>query len=83
VALAVCAPPAHASVYDVWGCRLPTGESTSAEGWTSSSSGGAYVANWRINSPPGANRFQAVVRRQQGYPYVTGSSAPVAVHIVR
>jgi hypothetical protein len=32
-ALAVCAPPAHAGTYDVWGCRLPDGSSAPINGW--------------------------------------------------
>jgi hypothetical protein len=59
VVLGAFATPAQGGVYDVWGCRLPTGESSSAEGWTSSSSGSAYIANWCINGPPGDNSLHA------------------------
>ena len=33
-ALAVCAPPAHAGVYDVWGCQLTDGTPVGIDGWT-------------------------------------------------
>jgi hypothetical protein len=42
-----------------------------------------FAYRFRRSFAPFTYHFQAVVRRQQGYPYVTGSSPTVAIHIVR
>jgi hypothetical protein len=42
-----------------------------------------FAYRFRRSFAPFTYHFQAVVRRQPGYPYVTGSSPSVAVHIVR
>jgi hypothetical protein len=42
-----------------------------------------FAYRFRRSFAPFTYHFQAVVRRQQGYPYVTGSSPTVAVRIVR
>jgi hypothetical protein len=86
--LVAYAPPAHAGVYDVWGCALADGSPVPANGWTAGGSssarfedscqvrGGGLVANLDNNS------FVAPDRNQPGLAMSSWTfSAPPALTI--
>jgi hypothetical protein len=52
-ALAVCAPPAHAGTYDVWGCRLPDGSPAPINGWAPSLNNGNGETKNLCGTPSG------------------------------